>query len=97
MLRMRTWTIAMLAAGIPAVLWWLYLHGERLSERWLRVGGRVVQYAVQRPNRTAAAFAAVVLLMWIIVGLRCLWESWQERPRAPRGVAMNVDPVHHKT
>ena len=95
--RAKTVTAAILAVVIPAGLWWLYVHGERLSDRWLRVGGRVVQFAIQRPNRTVAVFLAVVVLMWIIVGLRCLWESWQERRRLGRAPEISATTGRGKT
>jgi hypothetical protein len=60
----------------------VYVRGERLADRLLRVGGRIVLSAAQRPKRVAFGFAAAVLLIWLAIGLRCAWESWRERRRA---------------
>jgi hypothetical protein len=59
----------------------VYVRGERLADRLLRVGGRIVLSAAQRPKRVAFGFAAAVLLIWLAIGLRCAWESWRERRR----------------
>jgi hypothetical protein len=59
----------------------VYVRGDRLADRLLRMGGRIVLSAAQRPKRIAVAFVAVVLLIWLTIGLRCAWESWRERRR----------------
>jgi len=74
--------IGMTACAVSA---FVYVRGERLTDRLLRFGGRIVQAAAQRPNRVAAGFAAVVLLVWLAIGLRCAWESWRERKAASSG------------
>jgi hypothetical protein len=59
----------------------VYVRGERLADRLLRVGGRIVLSAAQRPKRVAVGFMAALLLIWLAIGLRCVWESWRERRR----------------
>jgi hypothetical protein len=68
-------TVAMAASTL------VYVRGERLADRLLRTGGRIVMAAAQRPNRVAVGFASAVLLIWLAIGLRCAWESWRERRR----------------
>jgi hypothetical protein len=68
-------TVAMAASTLA------YVRGERLADRLLRTGGRIVMAAAQRPNRVAVGFASAVLLIWLAIGLRCAWESWRERRR----------------
>jgi len=59
----------------------VYVRGDRLADRLLRAGGRIVLSAAQRPRRVAIAFATAMLLVWLAIGLRCAWESWRERRR----------------
>jgi hypothetical protein len=71
--------IALIGTVGMAVSMLVYVRGERLADRLLRMGGRVVLAAAQRPKRVAVGFAAAVLLIWLAIGLRCAWESWRER------------------
>jgi hypothetical protein len=82
-------TVALAATAL------VYVRGERLADRLLRMGGRIVLSVAQRPKRVAVAFAAAVLLIWLAIGLRCAWESWREWRRARReqsGAVANLPP-----
>jgi hypothetical protein len=70
----------------------VYLRGEHLADRLLRVGGRLVVSAAQRPKRVAVAFAAAVLLVWLAIAVRCAWESWHERRRREQSGAVANSP-----
>ena len=72
---------ALTSAAALAASALVYVRSERLADRLLRMGGRIVLSAAQRPKRVAVAFAAVVLLAWLAIGLRCMWESWREQRR----------------
>lgn len=72
-----TGTVALVASAM------VYIRGERLADRLLRIGGRIVLSAAQRPKRVAVIFGAAVLLAWLAIAIRCAWESWRER-RRPR-------------
>ncbi len=87
--------IALIGTVALAASTFVYVRGERLADRLLRVGGRIVLSAAQRPKRVAVAFVAAVLLIWLAIGLRCAWESWRERRRArlePPGSVANSPP-----
>lgn len=86
---------ALIGTAALAASTFIYVRGERLADRLLRVGGRIVLSAAQRPYRVAVGFAAAVLLVWLAIGLRCAWESWRERRRArlkPPGTVANSPP-----
>jgi hypothetical protein len=68
-----------LALGGAAALW-LAPRGDRVEQRLLRSGGRLVQMAAQRPSRTAKIFAAVVAIAWGGVAAGLLWQRAKQSP-----------------
>jgi hypothetical protein len=55
-------------------------RGDGLERRLMRVGGRMVQAAAQRPRRTAIAFATLLGVSWTGLAI----AAWMQRSPAER-------------
>jgi hypothetical protein len=64
-----------------AVAAYVYTHPDRVGNRFLRIGGRIVLKLADRLDVVAALFAVTVLVVWVVIALRCGWEAWAERRR----------------
>ncbi len=65
-------------------------RGDRVEQRLMRSGGRMVQMAVQRPSRTAKVFAAVVAVAWGGVAAGVLWQRLHRS--VPRNESSRSEP-----
>lgn len=75
--------LLLIAVALPlggAAALWLVPRGDRVEQRLLRSGGRLVQMAVQRPRRTAQVFAAVVAIAWGGVAAGLFWQRAKQSP-----------------
>jgi hypothetical protein len=78
---MNTRLLLWMAAGLGIGALWFFLgRGDRLEQRLLRTGGRLVQTAVQRPTRTAKLFAVAVGVAWGGIAAGVLWQSAKREP-----------------
>ena len=68
-------------------------HPDRAADRLLRFGGRIVQKGANEIENVAIAFIVVLVAVWVVIGLRCAWESWMRaRVGLERSVAEDRAP-----
>lgn len=77
------------AAGLVAA-GFVYAQPDRVSDRFLRIGGRIVLKLANRVDVVAAVFAATVIVIWVAIGARCLIEAWAERRQRRQTAARSV-------
>ncbi len=75
---------AVLSLVALAAAAYVYMHPDRVGNRFLRIGGRIVLKLADRLDVVAALFAATVVVVWLVIALRCGWEAWAERRRGAR-------------
>lgn len=80
--RTRLWLSSALSLVALAAAAYVYAHPDRVGNRFLRIGGRIVLKLADRLEVVAVVFAATVLVVWLVIGLRCGWEAWAERRRS---------------
>lgn len=74
--RARRGIVVMLVLGAPLIVVGAQIvaRPQQVSAALLRSGGRIVGAVTKRPERTVAATAAVLGLVWMGIGCCCLRE-----------------------
>lgn len=90
-LTMLRWT-GVAALSVPAVILasFAWTQPDAFSRRFLRTGGRIVKEMADHPARVAAFLAVCVVVLWVIIGVRCGWEAWRERPNSQKDTSRAV-------
>ncbi len=82
---LRRWSVLTIAPVITLVWWMSGRRAEVLADRLLRIGGRLVGRTLNRPGPVLITFAVLVLMMWLVIGVKCLLE------RGPHGVKVDAE------
>lgn len=57
----------------------IFTHPQEFSDLFLRSGGRFVSDIVEKPQRTASVFAVLLTVLWLGIGVRCMFEAFGGR------------------
>lgn len=85
------WICAFLASlPVFALAVFAGTNPDRFSDQFLRHGGALVQKMANNPGGVAAFLGVTVILLWLIIAGRCVWEAWRERKAAETDAPQSV-------
>lgn len=84
--------IAIALVGMPVIglSYFAWSQPDQFSRIFLRTGGQIVKEMADHPGRVAGFLAVSVVLLWTVIGMRCVWESWREQSHPTKDPSRTV-------